>query len=255
MAFVRVRRYAVLAASALLGLVLSLLLLRWVIRSAAVETVPVVVAGNAIPSGTTLDATMVTVTAWPKHLKPFVAAATPEVVAGRVTRHDLLAGEPILPSKLFRPGESGNLAERLTRGERGLSVVVNEMVGVDPETLIGTYVDILVTMRRENGTPVTLPVAQRLRVLGVNRNSDSRRPQTVRQLTVGVTLQQATAIESARLEGPLSALLRRTGDEDQPASTSIIAPAQAAPQRAPMSRPKPTPPPTEVLIGTEKIIL
>lgn len=255
MTFVRLRRYAVLAASALVGLIVSLLLLRWVVRSAAVETVPVVVAGHTIPAGTILDATMVTVTPWPEHLKPFVVAATPEVVAGRVTRYDLVEGEPVLPSKLYRPGESGNLAERLTRGERGLSVVVNEMVGVEPETLIGTYVDILVTVRRDNGTPVTLPVAQRLRVLGVNRNSDPRRPQAVRQLTVGVTLPQATAIESARLEGPLSALLRRTGDDDQPASTSSIAPAQAAPHRAPMSRPKPTPPPTEVLIGTEKIIL
>lgn len=77
MSFISVRRYTILAISALIGLLIALGLLYLVNRAAAVDTVPVVVATRAITTGTTLDESMLTVQQWPAHLKPFFV-----VVAG-----------------------------------------------------------------------------------------------------------------------------------------------------------------------------
>lgn len=253
MSRISVRRHTALAISALIGLIVALGLLYAVNRASAVDTVPVVVAAEPIAMGTPLEATLLKVQDWPAHLKPFVAASDIGDVVGKITREELAMGEPVLPGKLFLAGEGGSLSDRLTRGERGLSIVVNEMVGVDAKSLVGAFVDVLVTIRQDNGEAVSRPVAERLRVLAVNQSADPRRPQPVKQLTVGVTLDQATAIESARLQGSLSALLRHARDLDQ--QRTVV----AAPTLANQSEPKKTTasvkarPPVEVIVGAERV--
>lgn len=253
MSLVSVRRHTVLAVSALLGLVVALGLLYAVNRASAVETVPVVVSTQPIGMGTPLDASMVKVQKWPAHLKPFVAASSVEDVIGKVTREALVAGEPILPGKLFRAGEDGSLSDRLTRGERALSIVVNEMVGVDAASLVGAFVDVLVTTRQDNDEAISRLVAKRLRVLAINQSADPRRPQPVKQLTLGVTLEQAIAIEAARLQGPLSALLRHARDLDQDmplaaAPTSVTRPEASKPTTSSKARS-----PIELIVGAERV--
>ncbi len=253
MSLVSVRRHTVLAISALLGLVVALILLYAVNRASAVQTVPVVVAAQPIGMGTTLDASLLKVQEWPAHLKPFVAASDIGDVVGKVTREELVSGEPILPGKLFLAGEGGSLSDRLTRGERGLSIVVNEMVGVDANSLVGAFVDVLVTIRQDSGEAVSRPVAKRLRVLAVNQSADPRRPQPVKQLTLGVTLEQATAIEAARLQGSLSALLRhgRDLDQDMPlaaAPASVTRPEASKPTTSTKARPA-----IELIVGAERV--
>lgn len=256
MSFISVRRHTVLAISALIGLLIALGLLYVVNRAAAVDTVPVVVATRAITTGTTLDESMLTVQQWPAHLKPFVAASNIDSVIGQLTREDLESGEPLLPGKLFLAGESGSLSDRLTRGERGLSIVVNEMVGVDPKTLVGSFVDVLVTIRQENDVTISRPVAERLRVLAVNQSLDPRKPQPVKQLTLGVTLEQATAIEAARLQGDLSALLRNRGDLER-ANTSAAPRTSLGMATTPAAVKRNTPvksqPPIELIVGAERV--
>jgi len=254
--FISVRRHTILAISALIGLLIALGLLYLVNRAAAVDTVPVVVATRAITTGTTLDESMLKVQQWPAHLKPFVAASNIDSVIGQLTREDLEPGEPLIPGKLFLAGESGSLSDRLTRGERGLSIVVNEMVGVDPKTLVGSFVDVLVTIRQENDVTISRPVAERLRVLAVNQSLDPRKPQPVKQLTLGVTLEQATAIEAARLQGDVSALLRNRGDLERasisaaPTTSLGMAPTPAAVKR---NTPVKSQPPIELIVGAERV--
>lgn len=253
MSLISVRRHTVLAVSAVIGLVVGLSLLYAVRRASAVNTLPVVTAIEPISAGTTLDASMLSVQPWPAHLKPFVAASSIDDVIGKVTREDLVTGEPVLPGKLFRAGESGSLSDRLTRGERGLSIAVNEMVGVDAKALVGAFVDVLVTLRQDDGSAVSRPVAERLRVLAVNQSADPRRPQAVKQLTVGVSLEQATAIEAARLQGPLSALLRHAQDLDQrprPSVTPAPIATTATSQRSTAVKTRPT---VELIVGAERV--
>ncbi len=253
MSLVSVRRHTVLAISALFGLIVALGLLYGVNRASAVETVPVIVAAQPIGTGTTLEASLLKVQDWPAHLKPFVAASDIGDVIGKVTREELVTGEPILPGKLFLAGEGGSLSDRLTRGERGLSIVVNEIVGVDAKSLAGAFVDVLVTIRQDNGEAESKLVAERLRVLAVNQSADPRRPQPVKQLTLGVTLEQATAIEAARLQGPLSALLRHARDLDQqtpsPAAATSVTPSESQKRISPVKA-RPT---IELIVGAERV--
>lgn len=201
-----------LAIAALVGLIVSLSLLFIVQRAAAVATERVLVAKQDIAAGDAITHEMIELVEWPAHLKDFSALSQIDAAVGRITRTPIVAGEPILPSKLWREGESGTLEDRLTVGERALSVRVNEMIGVDADSLIGKHIDLIVTRRQGDTSSLTLPVAERLRVLAVNRSSDARRPQPVQTLTLGVTVDQAKAIETARADGTLTALLRSARD-------------------------------------------
>lgn len=251
------RHPATLAVSAAVGLIVSLLLLYFVDRSASVKSTPVVVAKQDIPAGVALDEQMLELADWPTHLKTFTAATSLEDLRGRVTRVPIFAGEPVSEAKVWGPGESGDIDDLLIDGERALSVPVNEMVGVDPDGLPGNFVDLIVTPRSDEGRAATTPVAEHLRVLAVNRSPDPKRPQPVRQLTLAVTLQQARAIESARAAGMLTALLRNfheTPSEQLP--TPPMTNAQVASSTGGTSMKSPnaqTPREIEIILGTEKV--
>ena len=122
MALPRVRGAALLAIAALVGLIVSLVLIYTVERLAAVTTVPVLVVTKSVAKGTTLQANMVEVVQWPAHLKSLEALKAPEAALGRLTRVDLYDGEPLLDGKLRRRGERGDLNDQLGVGERALSV-------------------------------------------------------------------------------------------------------------------------------------
>ena len=109
MAFPRFRGAAMLAISALVGFVVSLVFFYAAERRAAVRTVPVVVAAKPISKGAALEPAMLRVVDWPSHLRTFDAASTVQAAAGRLARADFVTGEPILEAKLRRRGERGAL--------------------------------------------------------------------------------------------------------------------------------------------------
>ena len=120
----RVRGAALLAIAALVGLIVSLVLIYTVERRAAVTTVPVLVVTKSVTKGTTLQANMVEVVQWPAHLKSFEALKAPEAALGRLTRVDLYDGEPLLDGKLRRRGDRADDHHRehevLNRGDAAL---------------------------------------------------------------------------------------------------------------------------------------
>lgn len=257
MSFISPRHPAFLAIAAAGGLLLSLVLLFWVNRIAAVQTVPVAVVTQDVPAGVPLSATMIKIVDWPDHLKEFDAIATAKEGVGRVTREALFTGEPVLSAKLWAPGEQGTIEQRLQTGERALSVDVNEMVGVDPETLPGNYVDLIATPKGDATSCSTAPVAERLRVLAVDREADLQRSRGIRQLTLAVTPEQARAIDFERTKGSLTALLRNAADtlclapttefSDEPKSTAeAVTPAPPDRSRVQSAQP-------EIILGAERV--
>ena len=212
MAFPRVRREALLAIAALAGLLISLVLIYTVERRAAVTTVPVLVVTKSVAKGTTLGASMVEVKQWPAHLKDFDALQTPAAAVGRLARIDLFAGEPLLNAKLRQRGERGDLNDQLGVGERALSVRVNDIVGVPLDSILGQYVDLLLTQRVGDSAASSRAIAESVRVLSVNSTGSADRPQPIRMLTLAVTPAQATAIEESRSTGTLTALVRNPRD-------------------------------------------
>lgn len=210
MAFPRVRREALLAIAALAGLLISLVLIYTVERRAAVTTVPVLVVTKSVVKGTKVEASMVEVKQWPAHLKDFDALQTPAAAVGRLARVDLFAGEPLLNAKLRQRGERGDLNDQLGADERALSVRVNDIVGVPVDSILGQYVDLLLTQRVGDTAASSRPVAESVRVLAVNNTGSADRPQPISMLTLAVTPAQATAIEESRSTGTLTALVRNS---------------------------------------------
>lgn len=254
-----VRGSALLAIAAAAGLVISLVLIYVVERRAAVVTVPVVVTTQALPKGTLLEAEMVKVVPWPAHLKTFEAPSSTQGVLGRLTRIDLGLGEPLLDSKLRRRGERGDLNDQLGVGERALSVRVNDIVGVPVESVLGHYVDLLLTLPEAQAAASGLPIVERVRVLAVSDTGSPERPQPIRVLTLAVSPEQAAAIERARSNGTLTALLRSQRDSATPSSIPVTA---GATQDAPSPRPATggrhggtngTAAPVELIFGTDTV--
>lgn len=251
MSLLSVRHPASLAAAALVGLLVSLALLFIVSRSAAVKTTPVLVAAQDVPAGVALTKEMLKVVDWPAHLKGFSAIASPKEAVGRVTHVALISGEPVMSAKLWAAGERGYIEDRLVSGERALSVSVNEMIGIDPATLPGNFIDLIITPRGEAATAASSPVAERLRVLAVNRSADPARPQPIRQLTLAVTPEQARSIESARAQGTLTALLRNAQDVLCTAPSVAQFPENTRPQAKSATRAAQRP--IEIILGAEKV--
>jgi len=248
----RVRGAALLAIAALVGLIVSLVLIYTVERRAAVTTVPVLVVTKSVTKGTTLQANMVEVVQWPAHLKSFEALKAPEAALGRLTRVDLYDGEPLLDGKLRRRGERGDLNEQLGVGERALSVRVNDILGVAVENILGQNVDLLLTRRTGDSPASSLPVAERVRVLAVNDTGSADRPQPIRMLTLAVTPEQAASIERARSEGTLTVLVRNP--RDARLSPRAVVSSREETVTASPPRPRATPePPVELIIGSETV--
>ncbi|MEN9788318.1 MAG: Flp pilus assembly protein CpaB [Pseudomonadota bacterium] len=269
MAFPRVRREALLAIAALAGLLISLVLIYTVERRAAVTTVPVLVVTKSVVKGTPVEASMVEVKQWPAHLEDFDALQTPATAVGRLARVDLFAGEPLLNAKLRPRGERGDLNDQLGVGERALSVRVNDIVGVPVDSILGQYVDLLLTQRVGDSAASSRAIAESVRVLSVNSTGSADRPQPIRMLTLAVTPAQATAIEESRSTGTLTALVRNSrdrrmatapateasaaakNDEDKDGATAVER-SRSAPQR--VSTPK-QPLEIELITGSESAMV
>ena len=72
-----------------------------------------------------------------------------EQVVGAVVRERILAGEPIVASKLVRAGQSGFLAVVLAPGMRAMSLPVTQETGAGGFILPGDRVDVIMSRRAE----------------------------------------------------------------------------------------------------------
>ena len=238
-----------------------------------VETQPLVVASVPLPLGTRLDPTNVKIIQWPAN----------QSLAGMFTRIDdcvnravitpLAENEPVLEAKLA-PKESGaGLSATIPEGMRGVSVAVNEVVGVAGFVVPGTMVDVLVTGRALGGGgaaaqgDVTRTILENVKVLAAGQKVQQDRegkPQTVAVITVLVSPEDASKLVMAATDGKIQLALRNTVDgkkNDPPAiiQAALFSPqgAVATPERTklPGRKAAPAPPPPyviEVITGNKR---
>jgi pilus assembly protein CpaB len=138
----------------------------------------------------------------------------------RVVKTSLLRGEPILESKLSPVGSTGGLSAVISKGNRAMSVRVNDVVGVAGFALPGNYVDILVNTEDENiktantNRSVSKIVLEHILVLAVaqEQGRDDTKPKVVSAVTLELTPEQAEKLDLARSVGSLSLVLRNQVD-------------------------------------------
>lgn len=111
----------------------------------------ILVAVEDLPAGTFLKAVGVRWQDWPEdsimrgHIRQ--GEQSIEDFTGSVVRHGIVTGEPIVASKLVRPGERGFLAAVLTPGKRAASVSVNAVSGNAGLIFPGDRIDVILTQQ------------------------------------------------------------------------------------------------------------
>jgi len=185
-------------------------------------TQPLVVAAVPLPLGTRLDASNVRVVQWPVGQQMTGMYARVEDVANRAIITALAENEPVLEAKLSPKEAGAGLSSTIPEGMRGLSVAVNEVVGVAGFVIPGTDVDVLVTGRviggvrgAGNGDNITRTILENVKVLAAGQKIEQDRegkPQTVAVITLLVSPDDATKLTMAATQGRIQLALRNTID-------------------------------------------
>lgn len=225
------------------------------------STQDVVVAAKEIPAGTALTPDMVKVSSYLKTSVPPGFFSAPDQVTGKVARTPVVAGEPLLASRM---GERAGLTVLLTPGHRAMAVKVNEIIGVSGFIAPDDRVDVIANVEQPGTTgregQISKIVLQNRRVLSVAQTMEQTKdgkPQVASSITLELTPEDAEKLSLASQEGKILLALRSTQDErivQTQGSTTRDLLALAAPQkRNGVVGPRPAYT-VEVYRGTEKTV-
>ena len=204
---------------------------------------PVVVAKADLPAAVPMTPDMLEVVDWPEKNVP--AGAVDQIDAlfaddsAPVPSVGILAGEPVVLSRLSTT-QSGTGVARLVRPNmRAVALQVDDSIGYTGLVYPGAFVDVIVTIRDPEGRgPSSRIAVQAAKVLTVGAETDvaTRRSRNKRAdkltnapdqggtyLTLEVTPDEAEILSIARNEGQLDIALRN-GRDDQVVETAGATP-------------------------------
>jgi pilus assembly protein CpaB len=192
------------------------------VREVEVASVQVVVAAQSLAMGTRLDANHLRVVAWPSRNPVSGAFSDPKQLVDRGLISSVAENEPITMTKVASLEAGAGLPPVIPEGMRAISVKVNEVVGVAGFVVPGTIVDVLVTVRANNGPqeePMTRTVVSKVQVLTAGTKYDQEKskngePIPTSVVTLAVLPEDAERIALASNEGKITLALRNPLDID-----------------------------------------
>ncbi|MEL7655568.1 MAG: Flp pilus assembly protein CpaB [Bacillota bacterium] len=187
----------------------------------------VVVAAVNIPSNTEITEDMISLDNLPEAAVLQNAMTKEELVLGKATSTEILAGEQILSGKLVTPGEIDNstLAYVVKPDMRAITIAVDSVKGVAGMLKPQNTVDLIACFENDGNGPKAYSnlIAENITVLAVDSVmskdgkeiavEDENSPYTT--ITLQVTPKQAMEISMAEFKGQLRAVLRSPLDEKQ----------------------------------------
>ncbi len=233
------------------------------------RVVPVVVASHALHAGTTLGKDDLEVREWPEDAAPKQSFASVEALldkhGGATVTVGILAGEPVVGSRLSSSATGTGIAALVRPNMRAFALKVNDSVGFTGLVYPGAYVNVVATVRDPFGRgPSSRIAVQNARVLSLGMDSDvatrkvreteedklSGKPQNGGTfVTLEVTPEESEILAVAKAEGRIDLVLRNATDDADvdttgatPDSFSAFAtsatgvPATAAAAQAPPAR-------------------
>jgi pilus assembly protein CpaB len=245
------RALIMLALAMLAGLAAVVFASRWLVHTSSSALTPVAVAVEDVNLGQPLNGNLIRVVNWPTGSVPPGSFTDTKSLDGRVVRTTLARGEPVLESKLAPIGTKGGLSAVIDKGDRAITVRVNDVVGVAGFALPGNYVDVIVNTQepgRNGGDSqqgsISKIVLEKILVLAVAQqvSRDDTQPKVVNAVTLQVSPEQAEKLDLARSVGTLSLVLRNQVDDDKLKTagatklTLLGAPPKPAPAAAPVKR-------------------
>ena len=275
------RALTMIAVALVMALAAVVVAAQWIAGQSATNSNKVAVATVDIGMGARVTPESVRLVDWPVNSMPPGAVVDLKALDGRITRTNILRGEPLSENKLAPAGTTGGLSAVVAAGKRAMTVRVNDVVGVAGFALPGNFVDILVNTQSDNQgdsavreQAISKIVLERILVLAIAQesNRDDTKPKVVNAVTLELTPEQVEKLDLARSVGTLSLVLRNqidplsanTGgatkssllDDGKPvAMPAPVAPPVAAPAAAPrprVARPAPEGDKIEVIKGLER---
>jgi pilus assembly protein CpaB len=199
---------------------------RMPVREVEVASMQVVVAAEALPVGTRLDAKQLKVVDWPSRnpVAGSFSEVAPLVDRGVITA--IAENEPVTGTKVASLEEGAGLPPIIPAGMRAISVRVNDVIGVAGFAVPGTRVDVVVTVDNGQGEPMSRTVVSHVQVLTAGtkfdqQNSKDGKPIPTSVVTLMVLPEDAERIALASNEGKITLALRNPLDV-QPTDTKGI---------------------------------
>jgi pilus assembly protein CpaB len=182
----------------------------------AKEITTIAVARADIAYGAPIHFEMVRLQEWPKEAISPEAFTSLEEVLGtsaqepRRARRSMVAGEPVLRSKVSDFGEKVTIADIIDPTKRAMAIRVDDVSGVAGFVTPGDRVDVLLTRRLDTDDMITTTVLQGIVVRGTDQlaDEDLDKPNVARTVTVEVTPDEAQRLALAQQAGSLSLTLR-----------------------------------------------
>ncbi len=195
-------------------------------------TSQIVVAAKKLELGYRITKDDVRIVEWPKASPLEGSFNDIKLVIDRGTIVPLQMNEPILESKLAPKEAGAGLMTVIPEGMRALSIQVNSIIGVGGFILPGSRVDLILTAVPPEGVPGAKGgetgskiILENLEVIAagqnVQRDADGK-PQTVQNVTLLVTPDQAQRVALATGEGRIQLALRNPLDKEATEPSLVV---------------------------------
>lgn len=177
--------------------------------------VSVVVAGQDIPFGSTIEAYKLTTIQWPTDAVPpgtfsDFSNLTPQSGSEpRRAKRAMAQGELVLANKVSDFGEKVTIVQTLGKNTRAMAINVNAQTSVGGFVTPGDTVDIVLT--QGGGTNLrAVTILQNIRIIGVDQQADENNEQAAvaKTVTVEVSPEEGQKLALAQKAGTLSLSLR-----------------------------------------------
>ena len=215
------------------------------------QLIKVVTANKPLDTGTPITANDLAMMDWPANAPLEGVFHKPEEIAGRIAMFPIAFKEPIREGLLAAPGATVGLTAKIPDGMRAVAVVTNEVNNVSGFLFPGSHVDVLVSLRPDNGKdPLTATVLQNIEVLSTGERlqpDPSGKPQNVKVVTLLLAPDDAEKLLLASNQGIIQFVLRNASDDAKPVTRAVnlkdlqnsapVGPVAA--KRAPAPAPKP----------------
>ena len=192
---------------------------RMPIREVEVRSLHQVVAAHDLAMGTMVTKDDVKLVAWPASSPVNKGFTTIDSVLNRGLIAAVLANEPLSESKVAPLEAGAGLPPSITEGMRAVSVKVNEVIGVAGFVVPGTHVDVMVTLKQQDGARDSMSrvVVSDVQVLTAGTRYDQEKardgqPIQTSVVTLLVTPPDAERIALAASEGTIMLTLRNPMD-------------------------------------------
>ncbi|MEE2758153.1 MAG: Flp pilus assembly protein CpaB [Myxococcota bacterium] len=191
--------------------------------------VNVVVAKQDLKPGIGIEDAQLELKLWPKKSIPkgaFRSKKTLLASANKVPLHTILAGEPVLAGRLSHPKKGSGMAPLIPQDLRAFPVKIERWVAASKMVYPGALVDVMSTVKLEEGGFTSRTILQGVKVIAVNgavdgmtfiRGNPKQKKKAVKKaMSVATLLLTPTEAEELALAtriGKIDIVLRSASDE------------------------------------------